>query len=237
MSQTTTNHMQEQRPVADEESPSSAGTRREDALDADDVFGDAVASDHLLHGQLHPLQAAIGAAEKLADPRLVYDALACGDRDSIESLKRELKMLPATGIGPAGRSKLGELASALAAGLGGISQGTGDAEKARVDLGRLSSTVAGAFSAARVIQEDIVDAPDSFELRFQSISSEDAEEAQDDLSNLEEADITPSHAELLQRPDVQEVEIVEEVVDFYTAYTHPKYEIIGSSKLKEEEGG
>ena len=236
MGKTTTELMQKRFQSRGE--PGSADTAQpEDALDADDVFGDELFTDHLLREQSHPLQDAISAAEGLADPGLVYAALARGDHRSIESLKRQLKMLPATDIGPAERSKLGALSRSLAAGLSGISEGTGEAEKSRTDLGALYATVAGAFSAARVIQEDLQDSEDSYDLQFQALAREDAEEAQDDLSNPSETDISASDAELLQRPDIQEVEIVEEVVDFYTAYTKPKYEVLSSRKLEEEEGG
>ena len=173
-----------------------------------------------------PMIQAIRLLARLLDADLAQRALEIGDDGALSEAREQLLLLVENGLTPAQVQQLQALSFALDEGLNRLKKGQVDSELIPADVANLKSMVDSSIAAADAIHSEIWNEDDETLLAFQNLSRSEADEVQEDLSELDEQTVSAADKQKIQAEGVTSIEVEEVLVDFWEAAQNEEYEVI-----------
>jgi hypothetical protein len=180
-----------------------------------------------------PMFAAIQLAQQFLDPSLVFRALAEGDELSIQELKETLFDMAEDGIFPRDETYLARFSKALDQGIDGLEGGSGISDIQVYEVREIKSTVDSTLLAAQAMHSEVWEEDEETILAFQNLTKEDAEEVQEDFSNLDDDMISDTDRSTIEDPRITAIEIQEKLVDWWEMAQEEEYEVVDEDDLDE----
>ena len=203
-----------------------------DALQLDDALFEVI--EDLDEDLIPPMFAAIQVAQQFLEPALVFRALAEGDLMSIQELKDTLFEMAEDGIFPREQALLTQFSAALARGIEGLESGDGVSDILPKEVSEIKSTVDSTLVAAEAMHSEVWEENEETILVFQNLTREEADDVQDDFSNLDEEQISDKDKEMLEDPKITAVEVKEKVVGWWEMHQEEEYEVVDEDDLDKE---
>lgn len=169
-------------------------------------------------------------------PKLATAALREGDSLAMRNLRKRIRNLFGDDPKASDTKGIEDFKSQVELEFRELKSGKTESDVTSKDITLLLRTLSSVLDAGVLVEEELdADSVEDEKLDVSELEGEDAEEVEEDLSNIDEMDISDQDAEALLRDNVAEIEVVQEVVDWREYKQEEEYEIMSVRKLKEEE--
>ena len=200
------------------------------SLASQEITLDAALFEEVEFQDAPPMIQAMRLLGRLLDADLAERALELGDDGALNEAREQLLLLVENGLTPAEVQQLQALSFALDEGLSRLKQGKVDTELIPADVASLKAVVDSSIAASDAIHSEIWNEDDETLLAFQNLSRSEADEVQEDLSDLDEETVSPSDKQKIQAEGVTSIEVEEVLVDFWEAAQNEEYEVVEEDK-------
>lgn len=169
-------------------------------------------------------------------PKLAVAALTEGDSLAMRNLRKRIRGFFGDDPQTSDAKGIEAFKSQVELEFRELKSGKTESDVTPKDISLLLRTLSSVIDAGALVEDELdADSELDGKLDVSELEGEDAEEVGEDLSNMDEADISDQDAEALLRDNVAEIEVVQEVVDWREYKQEEEYEIMSVRKLKEEE--
>ena len=173
-----------------------------------------------------PMLDAIHLASQFMDAGLVFRALADGDPLAFQELKDEILGMMEDGIKPQSFSLLERFSDALGRGIIGLDSGAGETELQGYEVENLKGIVDSSLLASEAMHSEVWEANGETILAFQNLTESEADEVQEDLSEMDDETISSQDREKILDPEITAIEVEEVLVDAWEIHLEEEYEVV-----------
>ena len=174
---------------------------------------------------------AIHLASQFMDAGLVFRALADGDPLAFQELKNEILGFMEDGIKPQNFSLLERFSDALGRGIIGLNSGAGETELQDYEVENLKGIVDSSLLASESMHSEVWDVNGETILAFQNLTEADADEVQEDLSEMDSNTISSQDREAILDPEITAIEVEEVLVDAWEIHLEEEYEVVNEEDV------
>jgi hypothetical protein len=202
-----------------------------DALQLDDSLFEVI--EDLNEDLIPPMFNAIQIGQQFLDPNMVFRALAEGDQMSIKEMKDTLFDIAEAGVFPREEGLMKRFSMALEKGIEGLENGEAISEILPYEVKEIKATVDSSLIASNAMHSEVWEEDEETILAFQNLSKEEADEVQDDFSDLDDDKISSSDKAMIEDSNITAIEIEEKVVDWLEMAHEDEYEVLEEDDLDE----
>ena len=221
------------------EEPQTVQAPKSDALDMmTETDADTLPADNIQDAIARPAfrkSVRLATHDLKIPPKIASAALGEGDSLAMRSLRKRIRAIFGDEPQATISKDIEQFKAQVELDFREMKTGKTESEVSKKEVDLLLRTLNSVLAAGSIVDEELDDEVEDDKLNMSDLEGEDAEEVEEDLSNVDEMDITGQDAEMLLRDNVAEIEVVQEVVDWQEYKNEEEYEIMSVRKLREEE--
>lgn len=178
------------------------------------------------HDQKPPLFDAIHIASQFLEVGMVFRALVDGDPIVLQELKTAVLTMVENGLQPQDVGMLERFSGALAKGIAGLDAGGGETELQVYEVEELKGIVDSSLLASEAMHSEIWEEDEETLLAFQNLTEQEADEVQEDLTDMDSKTISDQDKEKILDPAITAIEVEEVLVEAWEMHQEEEYEIV-----------
>ena len=188
--------------------------------------------ENLSLDQKPPMFDAIHIASQFLEAGMVFRALADGDPVVLQELKTSILLMVENGLQPPDIGILERFSTALAKGIAGLDSGGGESELLVYEVEDLKAIVDSSLIAADAMHSEIWEEDEETLLAFQNLTEQEADEVQEDLTDMNSEVISDKDKETLLDPAITAIEVEEVLVDAWEMHKEEEYEVVDEEDVE-----